>query len=172
MSECHFKVIFNPLINKRNFKENAQGFLRYLIKLTFVLTPPRISYIIFIIQICFLLSKMWLVMIFKWQLFLYYLSIKFYPTFIIRYRNSYLFYRWLTIRQKANGRLLQWSLKEAGFQRKAMSSSHDERATLRNSQQLLLPAQKLETMAQHLRAVSLPEDQVDGGSQPVQFQGI
>lgn len=53
-----------------------------------------------------------------------------------------------------------------------MSSGHDERATLRNSQQLLLPAQKLKTMAQQLRTVSLPEDQADGGSQPVQFQGI
>lgn len=137
-------------------------FLRYLINLTFVLTLPRISYIIFIIQIRFLLSKMWAVMIFKWQLFLYYLSIKFYPTFIIRYRNSYLFYRWLYDRK-------QGSLNEAGFQRKAMSSGH-KTATLRNSQQLLLPAQQ-ETIAQHLRAVSLPEDQVDGGSQPVQFQG-
>lgn len=53
-----------------------------------------------------------------------------------------------------------------------MSSGHDKRATLRNSQQFLFPAQKWETMDQQLRAVSLQEDQVDGGSQPVQFQGI
>lgn len=40
-------------------------FLRYLIKLIFVLTSPRISYIIFIIQICFFLCKMWAVMIYN-----------------------------------------------------------------------------------------------------------